>query len=264
MSKKSVIILFFMALVISYLTGNFVLNDHPSQVHAPQAPTTFSNHEPKSIPVERSPIPSAMSISPPSSFAELIKKVKPAVVNISTTKQLKIRRRSPWVFDPFMGPVPNPQTPPQNQAHSLGTGFLINENGTVLTNNHVIEGADEIFVKLDDGREIEAKIMGADTKMDLAVLKLIKDGNYPAITFGDSDALEVGDWVVAVGNPFGLGQTVTAGIVSAKARYLGAGPYDDFIQTDASINPGNSGGPLFNINGEVVGINTAILASGQG
>lgn len=201
-------------------------------------------------------IPTAISQNRPESFATLAKQVKPFVVNISTSKE-----QSNTSYHPLYGLQQSPGGKAQN---SLGTGFIIDAEGHIITNNHVIEGADEIVVRFDDGQKIEAKIVGKDPKLDIAILKLVKNGSYPYVTLGDSDALEVGDWVLAVGNPFGLGHTVTAGIVSAKARQLGAGPYDDFIQTDASINPGNSGGPLFNTNGEVVGINTAIIASGQG
>lgn len=205
-----------------------------------------------------------LAVAPPESFAELAKKVKPSVVNIATSKAVTVRQSNPWTMDPlFRQMMPQAPTSKKTQS-SLGTGFIIDADGDVLTNNHVIEGADEIVVKFDDGREIEAKIVGRDEKLDLAVIRMTKSGAYPALPLGDSDAIDVGDWVVAVGNPFGLGHTVTAGIVSAKARVLGAGPYDDFIQTDASINPGNSGGPLFNIKGEVIGINSAIIASGQG
>src|SRR3989338_6761049 len=210
-------------------------------------------------------IPSALSIARPTSFAELVKNVKSSVVNIATLKEIAVKN-NPWEgFSPFFRQFPQDRAPAKKKLqNSLGTGFIINQDGVILTNNHVIEGADEIVVNLEDGRELKAKILGRDTKMDLAVIQLLAKEKFPFATLGDSDALEVGDWVVAVGNPFGLGQTVTAGIVSAKARVLGAGPYDDFIQTDASINPGNSGGPLFNTDGEVVGINSAIIASGQG
>jgi serine protease Do len=146
----------------------------------------------------------------------------------------------------------------------LGSGFIFDRDGFVITNNHVIEGADEIKVKLDDKTEIEAEVVGRDPKTDLALLKLKKSGNYPYISFGDSDQVRIGDWLVAIGNPFGLEHTVTTGILSARGRAIGAGPYDDFLQTDASINPGNSGGPLLNLSGEVVGINTMIIAGGNG
>lgn len=205
----------------------------------------------------------------PSSFAELAQKVGPYVVNVSTTKTVKrppsgLRRfgapKDPF-FDDFFehffeGPVQRPQK-------SLGSGFIINQDGYILTNNHVVEGADEIQVQLTDKRKFDAKVIGSDPKTDLCVIR-ISAKDLPAATLGDSDRLRVGDWVMAVGNPFGLEHTVTAGIVSAKGRVIGAGPYDDFIQTDASINPGNSGGPLFNLQGEVVGVNSAIVASGQG
>ncbi len=142
--------------------------------------------------------------------------------------------------------------------------FVIDREGYILTNNHVVEKASSIKVKLSDEKEYDAKIIGRDPKTDIALIKIDVNHELPSATFGDSDKLEVGDWVVAIGNPFGLEHTVTAGIVSAKGRVIGAGPYDDFIQTDASINPGNSGGPLLNLKGEVVGINTAIVSSGQG
>ncbi|MBL7685590.1 MAG: trypsin-like peptidase domain-containing protein, partial [Deltaproteobacteria bacterium] len=193
----------------------------------------------------------------------LVKQVKPAVVNISTTKHIKVRplfRGDP--FNDFFGR--NYGAPQEYSQSSLGSGFIINKDGTILTNNHVIQGADEIIVKLSDGRKFNAKVVGNDPKTDIAVIRIDAAGDFPFVSLGNSDTLEVGEWVLAVGNPFGLGQTVTTGIVSAKGRVIGAGPYDDFIQTDASINPGNSGGPLFNLNGEVIGINTAIVASGQG
>ena len=151
------------------------------------------------------------------------------------------------------------------KTHALGSGFLISEDGLILTNNHVVEKADEISIKTSDGIEYEAKVVGRDPKTDIALLQIKTNGKVPkAAKLGDSEAIRVGDWVIAVGNPFGLGNTVTAGIISAKGRVIGAGQYDDFLQTDAAINPGNSGGPLFNMNGEVVGINTAIVAQGQG
>jgi serine protease Do len=147
---------------------------------------------------------------------------------------------------------------------SLGSGFIIDKDGYVVTNNHVIEDADQIKVKLKDEHEFDAKIVGRDPNTDIALLKIESAQDLPTVKLGDSDALKVGQWVVAIGSPFGLEHTVTAGIVSAKGRVIGSGPYDDFIQTDASINPGNSGGPLLNLKGEVIGINTAIIASGQG
>jgi serine protease Do len=149
------------------------------------------------------------------------------------------------------------------ETQSLGSGFIISQDGYILTNNHVVENATEITVILHNEKTYTAKVIGTDSKTDLALIKI--DGrNLPTVAMGDSDKLEVGEWVMAIGNPFGLSETVTAGIVSAKGRVIGSGPYDDFIQTDASINPGNSGGPLFNLSGEVVGINTAIIEQGQG
>jgi serine protease Do len=205
-------------------------------------------------------------------FVELAKKNKPTVVNINTSKvvtpgaQLNRpfgnRGANPFddFFDRFFDQSPRrPQT-----ARSLGSGFIISGDGYILTNYHVVAGADEIKVKLSDSREFKAVLKGGDEKLDLALIKIDAKGNLPAAPLGDSDVLEVGEPVMAIGNPFGLAQTVTAGIVSAKGRVIGSGPYDDFIQTDASINPGNSGGPLFNSKGEVVGINTAIVAGGQG
>jgi serine protease Do len=207
-------------------------------------------------------------------FVELAKKLKPTVVNIRTAKVIKPRSnlqrprmQSPFdnFFEDFFGQF-NGQMPQQRarREQSLGTGFIISSDGYILTNNHVVSGADEVMVKLSDGREIKGEIRGADDKLDLALIKVSDKEAFHAADLGDSDALEVGEWVMAIGNPFGLSQTITAGIVSAKGRVIGNGPYDDFIQTDASINPGNSGGPLFNAEGRVIGINTAIIAGGQG
>jgi serine protease Do len=207
-------------------------------------------------------------------FVELAKKLKPTVVNIRTAKVIKPRSnlqrprmQSPFdnFFEDFFGQF-NGQMPQQRarREQSLGTGFIISSDGYILTNNHVVSGADEVMVKLSDGREIKGEIRGFDDKLDLALIKVSDKAAFHAADLGDSDALEVGEWVMAIGNPFGLSQTITAGIVSAKGRVIGNGPYDDFIQTDASINPGNSGGPLFNAEGRVIGINTAIVAGGQG
>lgn len=205
-------------------------------------------------------------------FVELSKGLKPAVVNISTSQIVKESPVGPFFrgpfrdffgdefFDRFFGELPREEF----RTQSLGSGFIINKEGFIITNNHVIENADEIIVILASGEEYPAKVIGKDERTDIALIKIEPKKELPVVTIGDSDRLEVGEWVVAIGNPFGLGHTVTAGIVSAKGRVIGAGPYDDFIQTDASINPGNSGGPLFNIRGEVVGINTAIISGGQG
>ncbi|MGB5424328.1 MAG: DegQ family serine endoprotease, partial [Desulfobacterales bacterium] len=171
------------------------------------------------------------------------------------------RERDP--FKDFFGPFEEGPSKEFKQR-SLGSGFIIDKEGFIVTNNHVVEGADEIKVRLADEREYEATVVGRDPKTDLALIKIEGAKDLIPLPVGDSEAQEVGTWVVAIGSPFGLEQTVTAGIVSAKGRIIGSGPYDDFIQTDASINPGNSGGPLINMNGEVIGINTAIVASGQG
>jgi len=214
----------------------------------------------------------AKTISP--DFVELSKKLTPTVVNIRTVKNIKPAqraRRTPSqnqqdkFFEEFFGRFFDemPQQRPRREQ-SLGTGFIISPEGYVLTNNHVVNGADEVMVKLSDGRELKGEIKGIDEKLDLALVKINDKKPFPFAELGDSDALEVGEWVMAIGNPFGLAHTVTAGIVSAKGRVIGSGPYDDFIQTDASINPGNSGGPLFNASGKVIGINTAIIAGGGG
>jgi serine protease Do len=152
----------------------------------------------------------------------------------------------------------------QQRMRGVGSGFIIDQNGTILTNYHVVDGAEKIVVTLSDGKNYDAEVIGKDQKTDIAVLKIDAGQNLPVVTFGNSDRMEVGEWVMAIGNPFGLDHTVTSGIVSAKGRRIGAGPYDNFIQTDASINPGNSGGPLINLRGEVVGINTAIFSQSGG
>jgi len=230
-----------------------------------------------------SPVQNAIAASPgsrataPSSFADLAEKLKPAVVNIRTTKTIRTggmgAMRSPFggetpfdkffgdeFFKRFFGDTPGRQF----KQRSLGSGFIISKDGYIFTNYHVVEKADSILVKVSDGKEYDAKVVGKDRTTDIALLKIKPVNSLPVVPLGDSSRLRVGDWVLAIGNPFGLSQTVTAGIVSAKGRVIGAGPYDNFIQTDASINPGNSGGPLFNLRGEVVGINTAIIAQGQG
>ena len=209
----------------------------------------------------------------PDSFAELAAKQAHVAVNISTTKIIKsIKRFSPFqsrefkdffgdeFFRHFFGQIPEQEM----KQRSLGSGVVVSGDGYILTNNHVVADADEILVTLSDKKKYEAQIIGRDPKTDLALIKIKTKNTIPAARLGDSDKLMVGDWVVAIGNPFGLGSTVTAGIVSAKGRVIGAGPYDNFIQTDASINPGNSGGPLFNLNGEVIGVNTAIVSQSGG
>jgi serine protease Do len=207
------------------------------------------------------------------SLSGLVKDTKPSVVNISTTTvvrgiDLPGRFGNPFrdffgndeFFDKFFHEEPRREF----KQKSLGSGVIIDKEGYILTNNHVVEKASSIRVKMSDGKEYDAKVIGKDAKTDIALIKVNVRNSLPVAVLGDSDALEVGDWVLAIGNPYGLDHTVTAGIVSAKGRVIGQGPYDDFIQTDASINPGNSGGPLFNLRGEVIGINTAIISGGQG
>lgn len=211
--------------------------------------------------------------SPPESFADLADALLPAVVNISTTQSLEghpgiempgFPPGSP--FEEFFKEFFERNQPRQQQrrATSLGSGFIVDSSGYVVTNNHVIQDADEITVILHDDTRLPAKLVGRDSKTDVAVLKVDSDIKLPAVVFGDSDVLRVGDWVVAIGNPFGFGGTVTAGIISARNRDINSGPYDDFLQTDASINRGNSGGPMFNLDGQVIGVNTAIYSPSGG
>ncbi len=204
-------------------------------------------------------------------FVDLAKRLSPSVVNISTTQ---VSARVPFSHSPFgredpfgefqRRPFGGPFPRGPFRQKSLGSGFIIDREGLILTNNHVVENAEKIVVRLSDEREFEAKVVGRDPKTDIAVIKINAKGDLPVALLGDSRRLDVGEWVLAIGNPFGLEHTVTAGIVSAKGRRIGAGPYDNFIQTDASINPGNSGGPLINIRGKVVGINTAIFSRAGG
>ena len=216
----------------------------------------------------------AIARAAPESFADLAEKLLPAVVNISTTQKITTtggeRSLPPGMpfeeffkeFEDRMRPEGRPRSRP---AQSLGSGFIVNKAGYVVTNNHVIRDADEILIRMQDDTEFAATLVGTDPKTDIAVLKFDpRDVDVPVVTFGDSDKTRVGDWVVAIGNPFGLGGTVTAGIVSARGRDIGQGPYDDFIQTDAAINKGNSGGPLFNLDGEVIGVNTVIFSQSGG
>ena len=202
----------------------------------------------------------------PESFADLAEKLMPSVVNISTTQTIKTQS-NPFPFQfppgsPFEDMFKEFQRPSERKASSLGSGFIIKKDGTVVTNNHVIANADDIIVRVNN-KEYEAKVLGADPYADVAVLKIQSSEIFNPVQFGNSDKSRVGDWVVAIGNPFGLGGTVTSGIISARNRDVGLTRYDDFIQTDASINQGNSGGPLFNLEGKVIGINTAIIAPGQ-
>ncbi len=207
------------------------------------------------------------------SFADLAEKVSPAIVNISTITIVRIPG-TPWqffgpeeegplrdFFKRFFGDIPDREL----RKRSLGSGFLIDSEGHIITNNHVVARAEEIMVKMADGREFKAKVIGRDPRTDIALIKIIpRLKDLPFLPFGDSDRIRVGDWVLAIGNPFGLEHTVTKGIISATGRVIGAGPYDNFLQTDAPINPGNSGGPLINLKGEAIGINTAIVPAGQG
>ncbi len=247
---------FFVVSVVEVMRSSFVASGPGPDVQVASAVSTGE--------ISRAPL----------SFADLAEKLKPSVVNISTTKTVRGGRlRSPFgqgtpfdrdfgddFFERFFGDMPQREF----KQKSLGSGFIISPDGYIFTNNHVVEQADKIIVKLSDGKEYEAKVIGKDAKTDIALIKIKPTESLPVAETGDSDKLRVGDWVIAIGNPFGLEQTVTAGIVSAKGRVIGAGPYDNFIQTDASINPGNSGGPLFNMEGKVIGINTAIVAQGQG
>jgi len=219
------------------------------------------------------PAPASAPLAGRPDFVTLARKLSPTVVNISTTQVIKGRPLMPFPefkgpFEDFFGEDFNKffnQPGTELKRQSLGSGFIINKDGYILTNYHVIDNASEIIVTLShDKKEYEAKVIGQDSKLDIALIKIDDHSELPVAALGDSDSLEIGEWVMAIGNPFGLGGTVTAGIVSQKGRVIGAGPYDNFIQTDASINPGNSGGPLFNTRGEVVGINTAIVAGGQG
>jgi serine protease Do len=231
---------------------------------------------------------SDVPIMVPGNFSELAEKARSGVVNIQTVKTIKgggrvfrhffgnpfggqnpfSGRQNPFgennPFEDFFGPPSDDGFSDNFRQKSLGSGFIIDREGYIVTNNHVVDGADEVKVKLANGKEFDAKVIGRDSKTDLALIKINGSSDLQPLKMGNSDDAKIGSWVVAIGSPFGLEQTVTAGIVSAKGRIIGSGPYDNFIQTDASINPGNSGGPLINMKGEVIGINTAIIASGQG
>jgi serine protease Do len=244
------------ALAVALVGGGFAIGRESQNSAALAAP-----HANDSLAVLRSqngPLPS---------FADLAAQVSPAVVNIKATSIAKTDFPDQlfgenFPFPGFRGPIP--QRPQPFKRQGTGSGFIIRKDGLILTNNHVVENAQEITVTLTDKQQYKAKVLGRDPKTDLAVIKIEPKASLPTATLGNSEALRVGDWVMAIGNPFGLSNTVTTGIVSAKGRMIGAGPYDDFIQTDASINPGNSGGPLFNMDGEVVGINTAIFSQSGG
>ncbi|MFL2902512.1 MAG: Do family serine endopeptidase [Candidatus Pelagibacter sp.] len=200
----------------------------------------------------------------PASFADLAEKLMPSVVNISTTQTIVTTNTNPFPFEfppgsPFEDLFKEFGTPKERKASALGSGFIIDVEGIVITNNHVIQGAEDILVRVDGEKEYKAKVLGTDPLSDIAVLKIESEEKFTPVKFGNSDNARIGDWVIAIGNPFGLGGTVTSGIISARNRDIGMNRYEDFIQTDASINVGNSGGPLFDMNGDVIGINTAIL-----
>jgi len=237
----------------------------------------WGEEEPTPAAVTPTPAAAARGQAPLSSlpdFVQLAERLSPAVVNISTTSQgetaPQMGGQNPFgkgdpheffePFERFFGPMPKHPF----KQRSLGSGFIINRDGYILTNNHVIENADEIIVKLENEKEYKAKVIGRDAKTDIAVIKIEDAPDLTPATLGNSDDLRVGEWVMSIGNPFGLEHSVTAGIVSAKGRFIGQGSYDQFIQTDAAINPGNSGGPLINLKGEVVGINTAIYSRSGG
>ncbi|HVP76532.1 MAG TPA: DegQ family serine endoprotease [Thermodesulfobacteriota bacterium] len=219
---------------------------------------------------------SAVSEPPmiPANFTDLARVVRPGVVNIQVVKKVKnvgfgfhsfggpFGDKNP--FGDFFGPFFEGNPPRSFEQRGVGSGFVMNRDGYILTNNHVVEDADQIKVKLANGKEYDGKVVGRDPKTDLALVKINGATDLHPLQMGNSDDIKVGSWVVAVGSPFGLEQTVTAGIVSAKGRVIGSGPYDDFIQTDASINPGNSGGPLVDMKGQVIGVNTAIISEGKG
>jgi serine protease Do len=221
--------------------------------------------------VPQSPLALRATAGVPPSFAPVAQEVKPAVVNVSTSQTVRTGDM-PHPFGPFSEQDPFQgffrrffdQMPRNFTQRSLGSGVIMDAAGFIVTNAHVVARADKIVVKLEDGREFDAKVVGSDDKTDVAVLQISDANNLKAARLGDSDALQVGDWVVAIGNPFGLSETVTAGIVSAKGRIISEGPYEDFIQTDASINPGNSGGPLLDMQGNVIGINSAIFSQSGG
>jgi serine protease Do len=236
---------------------------------------------PSGVPPQPAPPPASAT---PESFAPLARRLLPSVVNIQTTQTLQARGGRPDAPEMPQAPPGSPfeelfreffernrppggrpgQPPAARRAQSQGSGFIIDGSGIVVTNNHVVDGADEINVVLQDNTTLKAELVGVDTRTDLAVLRVKPEKPLPVVGFGDSDHAEVGDWVLAIGNPLGFGGSVTSGIVSARGRNINAGPYDDFIQTDAAINRGNSGGPLFNVKGEVIGINTAIVSPSGG
>ncbi|MBI4241316.1 MAG: Do family serine endopeptidase [Candidatus Rokubacteria bacterium] len=261
LSRKAFVIVLLLTLAAGVGLGGWgtgaVERGKPRLAPGPASPHAFGVWGPAPI------IPAALPV-PSGSFAQVAATVKPAVININTVT--RGATRTP--FEEFFGPEFFRRffggEAPEMTQRSLGSGVIVDPSGIALTNAHVIERATDVEVITADGKKHKAKLVGMDKRTDLAVLRLQGSGPYQAAVLGDSDKIKVGDWVLAIGSPFGLEQTVTAGIISAKGRIIGQGPFDDFLQTDAAINPGNSGGPLVNMNGEVVGINTAIVAGGQG
>ncbi len=253
--------------------------NHPARISASPRPRRSALAATAALaliggPLALAPAGPAFAQARPTNLADLAEQVDDAVVNISATQTIEekgsaipdLPKGTPFdeMFEEFFknhGGVPHPRA---QKAQSLGSGFVIDPSGIVITNNHVVGDANDIVVIFTDGRKLKAKVIGKDSKVDVAVLKVESDKPLKSVKFGDSDKARVGDGVMAVGNPFGLGETVTAGIISARNRNIDSGPYDDFLQTDASINKGNSGGPLFNMQGEVIGINTAILSPSGG
>lgn len=243
-----------MTVALAALLGGFAMSGGVSGVSQAAVDSTATDTR---------KLPEYLGVSSP--FTPLVRELSPTVANVRVSKVEKTgvgRMQIPW--GPFEDFPNHPGSRRNRKVQGAGSGVIISRDGYLLTNNHVVEGATEVEVTLADKREFKAKIAGRDPKTDLAIVKIDAGENLPAARIGDSSQLQVGDLVLAIGNPFGLSHTVTTGIVSAKGRVIGAGPYDDFIQTDASINPGNSGGPLFNMRGEVIGINTAIVPNGQG
>lgn len=271
--KKITLILLIIAVACIYLAGGEKFKNDSFDIKSVLGLTTASTGEKFWVEGESQKAPSKKAdFLIPSAFADIAEKVKDAVVNISTDRVIKTQssgRNNPFGRSPFKNFFGDdffdhflpPDMPKEYTQQSLGSGFIISPDGYIVTNNHVVDKADKIRVKLSDGKEFAAEVVGKDAKTDIALIKIEADHKLPVMLFGDSGKLRVGDWVIAIGNPFGLERTVTAGIVSAKGRVIGAGPYDDFIQTDASINPGNSGGPLLDMQGNVVGINSAIFSN---
>jgi Do/DeqQ family serine protease len=264
MSRRPVLIAVVVALLVAAASGGYLLRDRVGRSGAAPAPTT---------PQAATGIALAESLQ--MGFVDVAQHVRPAVVHLGTIQRAKARRGpslpqgndDPFFrdfFNQFFGSE-GPDSRSEFRRPGLGSGVIIDKRGLVLTNFHVVKGADEILIRLSDKREYRGQILGTDPKTDLAVVRFQPDHELTVATLGNSDALRVGEWAIAIGNPFGLDQTVTVGVISATGRSdVGIATYENFIQTDASINPGNSGGPLVNLKGEVVGVNTAIVAAGQG